>query len=86
MAIRPKVWSKESRSVLLKWTAGIVIFFLVELVVDYITEGPGRITVTYLSARPLALAFIWLIGVMFIWRWGYVRALRRQNDSNGVEK
>ncbi|MED7927876.1 hypothetical protein SMD20_26695 [Nonomuraea sp. LP-02] len=86
MAIRPKAWSKESRSVLLKWTAGIVLFFLVGLVVDYITEGPERITAAYLTARPLTLAFFWLIGAMFIWRWGYIRALRRQNDSNGVEK
>ncbi|GAA1765221.1 hypothetical protein [Nonomuraea bangladeshensis] len=86
MEIRPKVWNKESRSVLLKWTAGVVLFFLVELVVDYITEGPERITAAYLSARSLVLAFLWLIGAMFIWRWGYVRALRRQNESNGVEK
>ncbi|MFF0769673.1 hypothetical protein ACFYUK_12335 [Nonomuraea wenchangensis] len=86
MASRPKAWSRESRSVLLKWTAGIVLFFLVELVVDYITEGAERITTAYLSARSLVLAFFWLIGAMFIWRWGYIRALRRQNDSNGVEK
>ncbi len=32
------------------------------------------------------VTFFWLIGAMFIWRWGYIRALRRQNDSNGVEK
>ncbi|WP_162795610.1 hypothetical protein [Nonomuraea lactucae] len=86
MAIRPKAWSKESRSVLLKWTAYIVIFFLVELAVDYITEGPERITAAYLTARPLVLTFFWLIGVVFIWRWGYIRALRRQNDTNGVEE
>lgn len=44
MAVRPKSWSKESRSALLKLTAAIVIFFLVELVVDYVTDGPERIT------------------------------------------
>ncbi|MER7363841.1 hypothetical protein [Nonomuraea wenchangensis] len=86
MAIRPNAWSKESRSVLLKWTAGIGIFFLVKPAVDYILEGPETIRVAYLAVRLLMLAIFWLIGVMFIWRWGYIRALRRQNDSNGVEK
>ncbi|MEU6725958.1 hypothetical protein ABZ917_19840 [Nonomuraea wenchangensis] len=63
-----------------------MIFILAKPVVDYITEGPERITVAYLTGRLLALAFFWLVGAMFIWRWGYIRALRRQNDSNGAEK
>ncbi|MFI9556172.1 hypothetical protein [Nonomuraea endophytica] len=86
MEIRPKAWGKESRSDLLKWTAYIVFFFLAMLVIDYVSEGPERITEAYLTARPLTLAFFWLIGVVFIWRRGYLRDLRRQYDSNGVKE
>ncbi|MFI6906961.1 hypothetical protein ACIBKY_37275 [Nonomuraea sp. NPDC050394] len=86
MAVRPKSWTKESRRALLKLTACFVTLFLVQLVVDYLTDGPERLTASYLTVRPLAFAFFWLIGAVLIWRWGYIRALRRQNDPNRVKE
>ncbi|MEV4894360.1 hypothetical protein AB0K48_33745 [Nonomuraea sp. NPDC055795] len=86
MAVRPKAWSKESRSVLLKMTACFVALVLGELIVDYFTDGPEKITATYLTVRILVFGFFWLIGAVLIWRWGYIRALRRQNDPNGVKE
>ncbi|MFI6297766.1 hypothetical protein ACIBEJ_39670 [Nonomuraea sp. NPDC050790] len=84
--VRPKGWHRESLIHLLKLTACVVALFVVTLVVDYFTKGPAEITATYLTVRPLTLAFFWLIGAIFIWRWGYIRSLKRQNDSNGVEQ
>ncbi|MFD9949942.1 hypothetical protein ACFWYW_20340 [Nonomuraea sp. NPDC059023] len=86
MAVRPKAWSKESRGALLKLTACLVMLFLVELVVDYLTDGPERFTASYLTVRPLTLAFFWMVGAVLIWRWGYIRALRRQNDPDDVKE
>ncbi|MFI6535674.1 hypothetical protein ACIBHY_24730 [Nonomuraea sp. NPDC050547] len=86
MAVRPKAWSKESRGALLKLTACFAALLLGEFVVDYFTDGSEKITATYLTVRLLAFGFFWLAGAVLIWRWGYIRALRRQNAPNVVKE
>jgi hypothetical protein len=65
---RRRTWNREARKVLLVWTCLVAGWFLAMLAIDLISQGPGRITTAYLTARPVVFGLGWFGGMLII-RW-----------------
>lgn len=68
MANRRRTWDSEARKVLLVWSCLVVGWFLAWLVIDLASEGPARLTRTYLFARLMVFVVGWFGGTLVI-RW-----------------
>ncbi|MGW2149773.1 hypothetical protein ACWCOT_36080 [Nonomuraea bangladeshensis] len=81
MTDRRRRWGQDATGALLGWTSWLLILLAGMLAGDLLSEGPERITTTYIVARVVVFGGGWLGGALVIRR----LTRRSADDPRGTD-